>query len=950
MSPVLVGRERERAALAAALTAARSGAAVVLVGGEAGMGKTRLVREFTGGLGASVRVLTGGCTDLGVDGLPFGPFVTALRRLVRELDAPPVTALLPSGGRRGLARLLPELGVADDEPEPDLGRARLFEEVLLLLEGAARQRSLVLVLEDLHWADRSTGELLTFLATNLGEPGVLIIGTYRPDEIGGTHPLRPLVSRVDSVRGISLGGLDRDGVAEQLGGLLAAPADEAFTERVFLRSGGNPLFVEALVTVGDAPAASLSDLLLADVDRLPDPSRRVLHTAAVAASPVGHALLAILVEMDDLAFEDALRPLVRRRFLDVVEDGYAFRRDLIREAVYGSLLPGERVRLHRACAEAITTDPALVSGDRAYAEVALHWHASGAPIRAAEAAWHAAESARRTYAYAEQHRLLDRVLRTWQRVPDLADRLGVDRGTVASLAAEAALNAGELDTGVASVTTALAEHPDPEVAALLLRTRAAMYDRNGQDPMPDLHEAVRLLPTGADTPLRGEVLADLAIAQRHHQHDAEARTTAEDALRIGRRTGDRGVQARALITLAAADADLPTAVELFERARTAARDAGAADTQLAVAVTESDRLEAAGEHARAEQVARSGITLARELGLTRTRGTLLAPNLSESLLSLGRWDEAEAVYREALAQSPPPLYRAYLQVIQATVDLRRGALDAATTAATQARAVMREPNRGEETCLEPDLLDCRLAQIRQDAGAVTAILDHVLTDHDLARSPRYSWPLLTTGALTLVGHHGTGALLTRMSTYADTLAVTGRLQQAHRLTFLAATRHDDTDAWAAAIEAWRDLGQPYPLAEALLHSTRAALATQHRSTAAELITEAASIAEGLGAAPLHREIQQLATRARITTNPTRPGNPAGLTTREMEVLELVVAGLSNRKIGEHLFISAKTAGVHVSNILAKLTVTTRLEAAAWAHRNQLFKTEINATDTALGCA
>src|SRR5262245_11353164 len=197
MSPVLVGRERERAALAAAQLAAGSAATVVLVSGEAGMGKTRLVREFTAGLGASARVLSGGCTDLGVDGLPFGPFVTALRRLVRTLDAPSAADLLPGGGRWGLARLLPELGLAGDEPdqpdpEPDLGRARLFEEVLLLLERAAHQRPIVLVLEDLHWADRSTGELLTFLATNLGEPGVLVVGTYRPDEIGGTHPLRPL--------------------------------------------------------------------------------------------------------------------------------------------------------------------------------------------------------------------------------------------------------------------------------------------------------------------------------------------------------------------------------------------------------------------------------------------------------------------------------------------------------------------------------------------------------------------------------------------------------------------------------------------------------------------------------------------------------------------------------------------------------------------------------------
>jgi predicted ATPase len=185
VSPVLVGRERERTALLTAYGDASREAIVVLVGGEAGMGKTRLVREFTSGLGASARTVTGGCTDLGADGPPFGAFVTALRRLVRAMGVPAAADLLPSGGRRGLARLLPERG--DDGGDPD--RARLFDEILLLLlEGSATDRPLVVVLEDLHWADRSTGELLAFLAQNLSGPGLLLVGTYRPDEIIATHP------------------------------------------------------------------------------------------------------------------------------------------------------------------------------------------------------------------------------------------------------------------------------------------------------------------------------------------------------------------------------------------------------------------------------------------------------------------------------------------------------------------------------------------------------------------------------------------------------------------------------------------------------------------------------------------------------------------------------------------------------------------------------------------
>jgi DNA-binding CsgD family transcriptional regulator len=946
VSPVLVGRERERTALLTAYGDASREAAVVLVGGEAGMGKTRLVREFTSGLGASARTVAGGCADLGADGPPFGAFVTALRRLVRAMGVPAVADLLPSGGRRGLARLLPELGEDDGDPDRDLGRARLFEEILLLLEGSAADRPLVVVLEDLHWADRSTGELLAFLAQNLSGPGLLLVGTYRPDEVIATHPLRPLVTRGENVRRIALTGLSRDAVAQQVAALLGHEPDESQVDRIFRRSEGNPLFVEAVVNAGDAPAESLRELLRTDVERLPEPSRRVVHAAAVAASPVEHRLLAALTRMGDVDFEEALRPLVRRRFLEVVEGGYAFRRDLIRETVYDGLLPGERVRLHRRCAEAISADRRLVPADRGPVEIAMHWYAAGEDARAAEAAWQAAESARRAYAYAERHRMLERVLRLWDRLPELPDRIGADRITVMEMTAEACLNAGELDAGIAVATAALGESPAPERAAALLEMRAAMRDRNGQDPLPDLMEAARSLPAtpaNTATAVRGRVLAELATSQRNLRRLAPARASAEEALEIGRRTYDRVVQAKALVTLAAlaaANADLTTANDLFVQAGAAASDAGAHDTRLLVAITESDTLEAVGEHARAAQVARQGMALAGGLGLARTRGTLLAPNLSESLLSLGHWSEASQVNRDALGLAPPPLYQAYLQIIQATVDLRRGDTNRAGAAAEQARAAMRGNSRGEESCLEPDLLDCRLAQVRQDAGVVAALIGHVLDDHDLLVSPRYGWPLLLTAAWGLNGHRQAEGLIQQLVTWSSKLTVTGRLQRAYRVTFQAETGQEDIDAWPPAITAWRDLGQPYALAETLLRATCAALSARDRDRAIVHLTEAASIAADLGAGPLRTEIERLARRSRIPVGATAPSArqeaTAGLTNRELEVLELLTAGLSNRQIGEHLFISAKTAGVHVSNILAKLMVTTRLEAVAWAHRTHLF--------------
>ncbi|TDD73729.1 response regulator transcription factor [Actinomadura darangshiensis] len=439
------------------------------------------------------------------------------------------------------------------------------------------------------------------------------------------------------------------------------------------------------------------------------------------------------------------------------------------------------------------------------------------------------------------------------------------------------------------------------------------------------------------------MLAELATSQRNHRRLAPARATAEEALEIGRRTGDRAVQAHALVTLAAlaaANADLATANDLFDQAGAAASAAGAHDTRLLVAVTQSDTLEAAGEHVRAARAARQSMALADSLGLARTRGTLLAPNLSESLLSLGRWPEATQVNRDALRLAPPPLYRAYLQIIQATIDLRRGDTDQARAAAEQARAAMRGHNRGEESCLEPDLLDCRLAQIKQDSGAVAAITGHVLDDHDLPVGPRYGWPLLVTAVQRLNDHRQAEGLIQQLVDWSKKLPVTGRLQRAYRLTFDAEMSHENIDAWPQAITAWRELEQPYALAETLLRAAHAAVSTRNRKQATVFLTEAASIATDLGAKPLRTEIEKLAERSRLpvkaTASPARKETPAGLTNRELEVLELLAAGLSNRQIGEHLFISAKTAGVHVSNILAKLRVTTRLEASTWAHRTHLF--------------
>src|SRR5271165_254953 len=180
-SPVLVGRNEQMAALEAAFASARQGGpSAVLLGGEAGVGKSRLVSEFgRTAAAAGARVLTGGCLELGTDGLPFAPFTAVLRDLVHEMGADAVASMLPGRTTRGLARLLPELGEPDTAGDPAEARARLFEEVLRALEHLTRHSPVVLVIEDAHWADRSSRDLLTFLIGNQRAlSGLLIVVTF----------------------------------------------------------------------------------------------------------------------------------------------------------------------------------------------------------------------------------------------------------------------------------------------------------------------------------------------------------------------------------------------------------------------------------------------------------------------------------------------------------------------------------------------------------------------------------------------------------------------------------------------------------------------------------------------------------------------------------------------------------------------------------------------------
>jgi len=981
-SPVLVGRGEPMAALEDAFASVRQGGpAAVLLGGEAGVGKSRLVSEFgQAAAAAGACVLTGGCLELGTDGLPFAPFTTVLRDLVREFGADAVASMLPGRTTRGLARLLPELGEPDTSGDPGEARARLFEEMLSALDHLARHSPVVLVIEDVHWADRSSRDLLTFLIGNQRAiSGLLIVVTFRSDELHRTHPLRPMLAALDRiawVERLELPRLTRHDTAELAAGILGRPLAGDLADALYHRSEGNPLFVEALLgcdgELGCELPESLRDLLLDAVRRLPEDTQEVLRVASAGGETIGHALLAAVTGLDDAALTSALRPAVTANVLRARPDGYTFRHELIREAVHDDLLPGEHGRLHSRFAEAIDADPSLVPPGRAAIEIAHHWHAAHDSVWALTGAWHAAAQAGRAVAPAERLALLARVLELWDQVPDAAERIDADHARVLEEAICAARAAGEFERGIALASSALKEldpATEPVRVAQLLENRGFFKKHLGRKEfLDDFSGALQIVPADAPTARIPILLA----AARCVPVAAMERSYAEEALALAREAGDEANEADALLSLAMVHAGAgeqagagSDPVELIAQARAMAVRTGAHGLVAKAAIHSSHLLAGAGQHELALEAARRGIAGQDECYIGPASRSLLVINQVEPLFALGRWDEALGVADGArgFQFTSLPLHRSTLAVLTGYIALARGDVGAAADAAATAAELLRGSPYVDEHQLPLGLLEISLRLATAGAPAAVEGATQVIEGCELSGgSPRYAWPLVAGAASACVAaarqagvaraerlREDTAALADRLRTIAEKLEAFGPAQQASRLTFAAADAQvagllsevPDADglleAWDEAAAAWAAVSEPYPRAQALLHAAEAALARGDRDGAAGRLRQAATLAAGLRADPLIRELSLVARRARIVLDAVADAGSGdfGLTGRELEVLRLVAAGRSNRDIANELFISPKTASVHVSNILGKLGATSRGEAAAKAHALRL---------------
>ncbi|WP_406052706.1 AAA family ATPase [Streptomyces virginiae] len=994
VSPVFVGRADELAVLTDALTrAAGREPQAMLIGGEAGVGKTRLTEEFlceADRRGAVVAV--GGCVEIGAEGLPFAPFSTALRALHRLL--PEELAAAAAGQEDELARILPELGDTPRGPHDEESTARLFELTARMLERLAADRTVVLVLEDLHWADTSTRHLLSYLFRTLVSGRLVVVATYRADDVHRRHPLRPLLAELDrlrTVRRIELSRFNRAEVRRQLAGILAAQPDEAFVDSVFDRSDGNAFFVEELVASKESGCRtglteSLRDLLLVRVEVLPEETQRLVRIVAEGGSTVEYPLLRAVAGLTEDELIEALRAAVGANILLATADGdgYRFRHSLVREAVSDDLLPGERARVNRRYAEAMEADGSLVRAEERVIRLASFWYHANDPAKALPAVLAASVAARRRHAYSEQLRLLERAMDLWDSAPqsvrealrpadytEVYPPCGCDPATTAlqriDLLAEATVAArygGERDRALKITKMALRlleDDHDPLRAAWFWTERsrliAGLGRGDGWEEIAKAQDLVRGLPPSQ---VHAEVLVRAASWGMLHNPGPDNLAAAERAVEYARMVGAEETELNARITVGALRADSGDgAGGLAEMHAVVERTTQLGLTMLAgrAHINLTSQLESLGRSHEAVELAVQGAELVRRSRLLDSEAWVCG-NMAESLYSLGRWDEAAEAARRTLLVGQSAAPRGCASARLAYLALARGELAEANhqlaAAHTHYGAHETQPQHRiplRRLAIGVAAAEGRIADVRAETSAAAAH-GFPLGQH------RYAWPLLLAAATAEAdarglpaAEAGREAALAVLRTAARSLATPVPVWAAHaeyvRAELLRAEARDTPADWTAVETAVRPLERPYLLAKACHRLAEALLAAGDREPAAALLREAYAIAERIGSRTLREDLALLAQRARLPLTDadhavappapeTDPIEALGLTSRERDVLRLVAAGSTNRKIAEALFISPKTASVHVSNILAKLGVAGRGEAAALAHRLRLF--------------
>lgn len=1004
-SQVFIGRERPLAALLSAWEAASDGRpSTILVGGEAGIGKSRLVAELsrhvpaTGGV-----VLEGASISFGSDeGLPLAPVADALRALTRLVPPDELAEIVgPSGPAVG--RLLPELwsghGSEDPIARPDWIQARVPEGVLGVLHRLGERQPVLLVVEDLHWADRSTREVLAFIARTARSERLLVVGTYRTDELHRRHPIRPWLAemeRTPRVARVTVEPLGKDELAGLVEAIEGTPPDAGRLRAIAERSEGNPFYAEELLAADallprDGLPSNLREVLLSRIAALPDEDQMILGIAAVAGRSVEHDLLRDVAGVDDERVESAMREAMTAGIVTIVPDGptarYGFRHALLQEAVNDDLLPTERRRHHATYAAILRQRPIPDGAAGAGHLSALAHHASAShDLAGALAAWLAAGRASvGTDAFAAAALAFERALDLWDAVPAEDRPSGVDVIQVLDELSFARWTSGEVaaavDAGRRAVELAEGEADSIRTASLLERLGRVAWGAGEFDAALDYHaRAVKLLDEQPPSPTQAAVLSGHGAVLMLLSRLRDATTVCQRAIDVARATGAEVAELSAMNSLAVCHAGLgdcsralPLMAEVHERTPALQNlfEMGRAYGNY------STVLQMCGHLDDATRVARDGADWARRNGVWRTFGLFHLGNLASMYVEMGRWSEARAVLDQVGEEALQGVIRLNHLGNAAPLAVRMGDLDTARRLLGDGAAPGALAGEAQFTGpIATGLAELGLADGRLDEAWVAARAGL----EQLAQTDDASLTLALQGvaarvaaerALRAAASHAEperlralddarrlGADAARIKMAVDKTGQSAREALGHlaliRAEVSRAAGQADAELWAHAHRQWTAIGQPWCTAYSGYRLGEALLQSGNRVGAAATLAVARATAASLGARPLVDEIDGLARRARVTLaveSPARPpagtneqgahepgsdeleaADPFGLTAREREVLALVAAGLTNRRIAEALFISESTAGVHVSNILGKLGVTGRAEAAAVAVR------------------
>jgi DNA-binding CsgD family transcriptional regulator len=991
----LAGRVGELRAVSE-LLAGDSERAAMLVVGEAGVGKSRLVAAAADAVTrAGVVVVTGWCLPLS-QGLPYLPVLDVLRALGTVDDGRLLKDALagcPPFVRTEVARLLPEL----EEPTgvqwsggPDEGwrKQRLFKALRRLLDAVAERHALAVVIEDVHWADTSTVELLDYLLAPGHALGVPVALTRRSEE-----PVTPTLAgwldrlpRNPRVRQLDLARLSEAETGEQIKLLLGAPPPRRLVADTYARTEGNAFFTEQLLaarTSGeDHPLPiGLTSLLLSRTGQVTGIAREILAVLAVAARPLDEATVARLCQRSDQDAREALRDLLAQELLRRPDTAgrHQLRHALLGEAISGELLPSERAELHARVADALAAehDPSRA------AQIAEHLAAAGRPEDELRWRIRAGRCADAVFASAE-------AARQWQRAvalsADAPITLNVEGMSLADLywaAEDAMLLSGDHDAAGTLAEEALrrlAGGADPASRAGVLERAGEIRSLSAPHPgLELLSQAIAIyerLPPSA-----GHVAALRAIYGILHNEGrlAEAAKVSARAAVVAERAGERAALLEILALqvwdeMAAGEGEL--AADRMHALRRSLTDSDPPRLSVVLAVVHTDMLLKLGRLTEVEAAGTSALAIATAYGIQQSfEAAWLRANVCAALIELGAI-EAAGHWIDGESSEVPNASARSIYESRASLEMLRGKLDDAHRRWADLHRLA--PTRlSYQVETEPGEVELNLW--RGSPGVAFDQAQALLLRAVDCNRGTLGGPLLTfAGPLLILALRACADLAAQARVDRDADAADAARESADQLVELydrmtpdpftpgllrptAAADHvnwqaeqsrlldaSDPALWQHAATEWDALTRPHRAAYARWRQAEALLAQHNGRTAAAKVLRAAARQAALHV-PLSDAIHDLARRARIdltsTTEhpahhpPLATATPFGLTDRELAVLKLLARGKTNSEIGAALFISRKTASVHVTNILRKLDVATRVEAAAVAEHTGLLLTD-----------